>query len=290
MTASLRPRRLSAPLATAHFHVFGYSFGVATQSALALRFLRRLYGSYVIENAELAPETFSLEGRRADRARPWEVYFGDQRLAGALSLGAAVNRLEYEICLRIVAHHPDLIALHGATVLNDGGAALISGPSGAGKSTLSLALAARGYRVGGDDVALLDPRTGTIRPVPRCFHLDARSRRLLRNVGLAMPAEALRYGFLTPTDLGMTEAPATPVRLILFLGRGGGRRPQLAPLSQAEMIVRLLSETPRGAHSTTEIMAVLRPLVSAAACYHLLGGRLSKTAETVAALLETLTQ
>ena len=61
-----------------------------------------------------------------------------------------------------------------------------------------LALAAHGYRIGGDDVALLNPKSGTIRPVPRCFHLDARSRRLLRNLRLPMPEESLRNAFLTP--------------------------------------------------------------------------------------------
>jgi hypothetical protein len=104
-----------------------------------------------------------------------------------------------------------------------------------------------------------------------------------------MPERSLRCGFITPADLGTTDPPAASVRLLLFLGRGrgrgGGRRAGLSALSQAEMIVRLLSETPRGAHSTGDIMAALRPVVGAAACYELVGGRLSDTAGTVAKLL-----
>jgi hypothetical protein len=285
MTVSQRPRSLPAQPATACFHVLGYTFGVATRSAVALRLLRRLYGSFVIADPAPATETFSLVGRKADRGHRWEVSLGNQRLGGARSLGTVLNHLEYEICLRIVANRPHLVVLHGSTVFTADGAALITGPSGAGKSTLSLALAARGYRVGGDDVALLDPRTGTIQPVPRCFHLDACSRRLLRREGLPMPEQALRYGFMTPSDLGMTETPAAPVRLIVYLGRREGHTPQLAPVIQAEMIVRLLSETPRRTRSANEHIAILRPFVSAAACYHLVSGRLPATADALAALL-----
>jgi len=285
MTATPRLRRLTTVSTAALFHAFDYRFAVAAESPLALEFLRRLYGSCVNQGTELSGERFSLERREGDRRRSWEVYHGAERLAGELSLGAALNHLEYQICLQIIDNNPNLIALHGATVLTASGAAFISGPSGAGKTTLSLALAARGYRVGGDDVALLDPRTHTIRPLPRCFHLDARSRRLLRNVGLSMPARTLRYAFMTPMDLGTRHAPASPVRLLLYLGRAENRRSQLQELSQGEMIVRLLSETPRGARSPNEILAALRPLVCASACYYLLRGRLSDTAETVAALL-----
>jgi len=286
MTASPQTRLLPAPPVTAHFRVLDYRFGIRSDSALALRLLHRLYPSVVTEASAVSTDTFSLQRRDAEQGRQWEVRVADQSRHIGSSLGNALNSLEYEICLRTIANHPDLIALHGATVLTGGGAAaFISGPSGAGKTTLSLALAARGYRLGGDDVALLDPRSGTIRPVPRCFHLDARSRRLLRNLPLPMPEEALRYAFMTPADLGVTETGAFPVRLIVFLGRGPGRRPQLTALSQAEMIVRLLSESPRGAHSANEIMAALRPLVSAAACCQLLGGRLSDTVDAMVTLL-----
>jgi hypothetical protein len=148
-----------------------------------------------------------------------------------------------------------------------------------------LSLAARGYRVGGDDVALLEPRSVTIRPLPRCFHLDARSRRLLRQAGLSMPEAALRYAFLTPADLGMPRTPAAPVRRIIFLGLGDNGAPKLTELSQAETIARLLSQTPPGAGSVTEVLAALRPLVGAAGCYHVLRSSLSETTDAVAALL-----
>ena len=65
-------------------------------------------------------------------------------------------------------------------------------------------------------------------PCRRCFHVDARSRRLLRGVGLALPERAPRYNFMTPADFGVTDPPASPVRLFLFLGRRRARTAQLS--------------------------------------------------------------
>jgi hypothetical protein len=287
MTTLPRQRRLPAATApaTAVFCAFEYRFSVATRSPLAVGFLERLYGSPLRNASGLACERYDLGRPEGGPPHNWEVCRGGERLAAAPSLGAALNALEYHLCLRQIETNPHLIALHGATVLTDRGAAFLSGPSGAGKTTLSLALAARGYRVGGDDVALFDPRTHTLVPVARCFHLDARSRRLLRNEGLIMPARALRHAFLTPMDLGKGAVPASPLRLLLFLGRAEGQKPRLTTLNQAEMMARLLSETPWGTRSAPALMAALKPMVCSATSYHLLRGRLSTTAETVAGLL-----
>ncbi len=284
MTALSRPRRLSAPPVAALFQLFRYTFGVATRSAVAERRIRSLYAPFETRADVATAVPFRLEVRRTDESRRWEAYLGDQLLVSRPSLGAALYGLEVEICLRVIASRPDLIMLHGATVLAAGGAAFLSGPSGAGKSTLALALAARGYRIGGDDVALLEPCTGVIQPLPHCFHLDARSRRLLRREGLPMPAEAIRHNFLTATDLGMGAAIGAPIRLVLML-QGRGRHPDLTLSPQAEMAVRLLEETGWGTHSAHEVLRSLSRLAGDAACYYLRRGRLSATADVVTALL-----
>ena len=52
------------------------------------------------------------------------------------------------------------LLLHASCVERDGRALLMSGHSGAGKSTLSALLAERGWRLLGDEFALLDLATG----------------------------------------------------------------------------------------------------------------------------------
>jgi len=82
------------------------------------------------------------------------------------SVRRALENVEAEICRRVLELRLDWVSLHAATATTDRGDALIVGRSGAGKSTLSVALAADGCNVGGDDAALLDPANGLVRPIP----------------------------------------------------------------------------------------------------------------------------
>jgi hypothetical protein len=267
------------------FSLYGYRFGFTARSPGARRLMRRLYGAFRADAGVGPAPLFRLETRTTEAGRVWRGVLDDGPLPERRSLGSALRQLEYRICLRVIAHHPELMTLHAATVYGADGAAVIAGPSGAGKTTLTLALAARGFRIGGDDIAFFDPTGREIRPVPRCFHLDARSRRLLRQLGLRLPDAAVRHGFACPADLGTTcPAPAPPRYLIFLDGRDRGL-PRLAPVPQAEMVVRLVTESGWPGCSPAGVLMGLRRLVTGAACYRLTGGRLYDTAEAVAGVL-----
>ncbi len=272
---------------TDSFQLFDFRFRVVSESATARRLLYRLYGAYATSGADLHPSAFTLHIERlaTPGARRWRIHDGDARIGGRVTLGLALQELEYAVCVRMIAHRPDLMALHGATVLAAGGACFISGRSGAGKTTLALALAARRYRVGGDDIALIDPNTGAASPVPRCFHLDESSWRLLRDVGLPIPAQALRHKFLTPADLCVTDIAPVTVRHILLVARGSEPDPRLVSLTQAEAELGLLPEADWPGGSAVRALPALGRLVSGAAAYRLTSGRLDATAGAVAALL-----
>jgi hypothetical protein len=174
----------------------------------------------------------------------------------------------------------DLIGVHGAVILTARGLALIVGASSAGKSTLAAALGARGYTVGSDDMAFLDPGTDRIAPLPRCFHLDARSIRILRSMGIAVPAIAKRDGFFTPARLAPLRSPPRVVAVLSFV-RGVGDRAEIARLTQAEMAAAMLSQTWWGRHSSSEVLTALGRLAGRAACYRLTRGSLVSTTEVV---------
>jgi len=63
------------------------------------------------------------------------------------------------------------LLLHASVVERDGRALLMTGISGAGKSTLAALLGARGWRLMGDEFALVDPKTGMIHAFPRLVSL-----------------------------------------------------------------------------------------------------------------------
>ena len=274
------------------FVVCGYRFGVISRTPLARRLLRRLYGpapapgpgpgpaaargAAAPAHAATAPRAaavvFRLDPPAVTRRRGggpyWRVGRGEGCLATCRSLGAGLRQLEYAICQGILAHRPDLLLLHGALVVAAGGAALITGDSGVGKTTLALALAAHGYRVAGDDLAVLDPRTGAVQALPRGAHVDAHSWQLLRRVGLPRRRRIVCRGFVTPADLGGrgSRTAPVPVRWVVLLRRDHASGPRLAGLSHAEGTVRLLPQAQWSAGTPAGTLRLLGRLVGATTC------------------------
>src|SRR3546814_13237314 len=64
------------------------------------------------------------------------------------------------------------LLLHASTVEKDGRALLMTGHSGSGKSTLAAILGERGWRLMGDEFALLDPEDGRLYAFPRAVRLQ----------------------------------------------------------------------------------------------------------------------
>lgn len=232
-----------------------------------------------------AGPVFQLVYCRTERGARWQAQRDGVPLGERSSLGAAMAALEYEVCTEILNHRGRLFSLHGATVAGPGGHAVITGYSESGKTTLTLALAARGYAVGGDDVALLDPETGLLHPLPRCAHVDDRSQRFLRRAGLRISHPlARRYRFITPPDLGGPLPPA-PARVVVLLVPGEGAAPVLTPMPQAEATLTLLREAGWEEEQTPAALAAVARLAGGAACYRLTRGRLRAMADIVANLL-----
>jgi len=68
---------------------------------------------------------------------------------------------------------PEMVFLHGASVVIGGRGIFIGGAKGAGKSTLALALAARGHGFLGDEVAAIEEATGVAHPFRRAVSVRA---------------------------------------------------------------------------------------------------------------------
>ena len=209
---------------------------------------------------------------------------GEQR-GTAESLSNALWSLEAALCETIIRSQRRSIAIHAATVHAGNSLALLAASSETGKTTLSLALARRGIAVAGDDVALVDPETLHILPIPRCFHLDDRGAALLQADGLRLPEAWTRFRFIVPSDFSaLSEPPARPRWLIFMRGPRAGN-PNIAPIAQAEMTARLLSETGQGPLQDSETIAVICRLAAGASCFSLTPGPLAETADAVTALL-----
>jgi hypothetical protein len=197
------------------------------------------------------------------------------------SFGDCLAGVEAAIATDLSRSSNGLHVIHGAVVYGPGGDILLSGCSGAGKTTLSLALAARGLRVGGDDIAVLDPSSNLLEPVPRCFHLDERSVALLDRMGLALPEEAVREQFVTPQLLGVVRPPPACIRFAFLLESERATAPKLVPQTQAQMASALLKQTGRGHFTDIEGVRAMARLAGRCRCYRAWSGDLGATADAV---------
>jgi len=166
-------------------------------------------------------------------ARPWRRFVrpavmigGDFVLpeAAPLPLAQGLLAAEMGMNLQMALGQRRYLLLHASVVERDGRALLMTGISGAGKSTLAALLGARGWRLMGDEFALVDPGTGSVHAFPRLVSLkneaigvvetgvpDGRFGPLLADT----PKGDIRHLIPDAAAIAAMDRPAAPA-LILF--------------------------------------------------------------------------
>ncbi|MBP2276599.1 MULTISPECIES: HprK-related kinase A [Sphingomonas] len=187
-------------------------------------------------------------------ARPWRLIVrpavmigGDYVLpeAAPLPLAQGLLAAEMGMNLQMALGQRHFLLLHAAVVERDGQALILTGVSGAGKSTLAALLSLRGWRLMGDEFALLDPATGLLHAFPRLVSLKNAS---VATVAAEVPADRLgpvlegtpkgtiRHLVPDAAALAAMDVPAKPA-LILF--PTFGYESATRDVAQSEVFVRL---------------------------------------------------
>ncbi|HEU0044458.1 HprK-related kinase A [Sphingomonas sp.] len=139
--------------------------------------LRALYAGYPA--ADVPDFTVRLAAPRPWRRwlRPQVAIGGDLTLPGAVPLPLAQGLLAAEMAmnLQVALGWRRHLLLHASVVERDGRAVVMTGESGAGKSTLAALLMGQGWRLLGDEFAMLAPDTGLLHPHPRLVSLKNES-------------------------------------------------------------------------------------------------------------------
>lgn len=211
--------------------------------------LAALYGDYPKPDDGIPDFTVRLSAPRPWRklVRPTIMLGGDCVLPDAAPLPLRLGLLAAEMGmnLQMALGQRRYLLLHAASVERDGRALLMTGVSGSGKSTLAALLMARGWRLMGDEFALVDPVTGLIHSFPRLVSL--------KNQAIGVVERALpegRFGPLQPDtpkgdirhvkpDAASVAAMDVPARAVAILFPSFGHAPDLRPVPPAETFVRL---------------------------------------------------
>lgn len=225
----------------------GFRVGSAWQQPITA--LAHLYHGYPSPRDRIPDFTVRLEPERPWRQwlRPKVAIRGDFVLPDALPMALAhgVLAAEMGMNLQMALGQRRYLLLHAATVEREGRALLLTGDSGSGKSTLAALLGERGWRLMGDEFALVDPVTGAVHGFPRAVSLkNGAIAELEREVPghrfgprlLDTPKGAIRH--LRPRDdaIAQMDESARPA-LILF--PRFGQSEAVRPVGAAELFVRL---------------------------------------------------
>ena len=159
---------------------------------------------------------------------------------------AVLPHLEWAMHWSIAESPEPWVVLHAAAVARGGQAVLLPAASGAGKSTLTAALLTSGWSLLSDELALIDPATARVCPLPKAVCIKHGSTAALGRLGVAPwrgqwfhKTSKGRVGYVPPT--AAADRP-TPVGLIVLPRYAGLREPCLRPISPTEALMALASQ------------------------------------------------
>jgi HprK-related kinase A len=225
----------------------GFCIGAAWRAPIAA--LEALYSDYPQPEDGIADHRVRLEPTSLFRrfVRPSVLISGDYTIpeAAPLPLSMGLLAAEMGMNLQVALGERHFLLLHAASVERDGQVLILTGESGSGKSTLSAILMARGWRLLGDEFALIDPLTGEAHPFPRPISLknasvdavasQVRTDRFgpwLRGT----PKGDLRHLLPDAKSIAGMDTPAPPA-MILFPAYGHDRA--MRPVGKGEVFMRL---------------------------------------------------
>ncbi len=225
------------------------TFRVGSAWRAPVETLAQLYRDYPAAGGAIADFTVRLDPVNALRrwVRPSIFITGDHSLADAapMSLAHGLLAAEMGMNLQMALGWRRHVLLHASSVEKDGRALVMTGESGSGKSTLAAQLGERGWRLMGDEFALLDMATGEIWPFPRLVSLKNRAIDVVAGevgaarMGPLLSATAkgdIRHLVPNAAAVAGMDRPAKPA-LLLFPCFGGPV--DIRPVGQGEMFMRL---------------------------------------------------
>lgn len=275
-----RRRRARAPEREAVYEVLGVRVGVRAEDSDAIALIDRSFDA-VRRRDGRAPAAF-VALRRDPAGDGWIVVDPEGAAIPARAGGAGALELLHQLVVALMAglQARGLLAVHAAAVARGGRAVVLSGPGGTGKTTLALALAARGFEILSDELAVLDPATGQVYPYRRNVHVRPGTPELVDGLGhvSSRPRELLGGGIawaIPHTELRSTldEFPRRFAGVVMLRPPDGAQvEPRLQPMRGSLAAIELMRATWAASRDYAGSLAGLARAVADTPCVALTPG------------------
>lgn len=225
------------------------SFRIGSEWKQPIDQLRQLYAAYPQPEDGIADFTVRLEAAKLWRRwlRPAVNIAGDFMLpdAAPLPLEQGLLAAEMGMNLQMALGWRRHVLLHASCAERDGRALVMTGASGSGKSTLAAMLGEHGWRLMGDEFALLDLASGEMFAFPRLISLKNGAIQVMRQMvgeerfGPLMagtPKGDIRH--LKPRSEAVERMGEGTVPAMLLFPRFG-HVAAIRPMAKSESFVRL---------------------------------------------------
>ena len=225
----------------------GFRIGSAWRAPVAA--LETLYRDYPKPEGAIPDHSVRLEPISLLRrfVRPTIAIEGGYTIPDAAPLPLSMGLLAAEMAmnLQIALGERHYLLLHAASVERGGQVIILTGESGSGKSTLAAVLMAQGWRLLGDEFALIDPVSGEAYPFPRPISLKNKAVEVLGAMvkpdrfGPMMrdtPKGDIRHLIPDAASIAAMDVPGKPA-LILF--PAFGHDTAVRAVGKGEAFVRL---------------------------------------------------
>lgn len=277
------------------YEVLGVRVGVTSEDRDAIPLIDRSFDAL---RRPLGPApTMSVALRRA-AGEGWVVVDPEGAVIPVPAGGAGALALLHQLVVAVMAglQQRGLLAVHAAAVARGGRAVVLSGPGGTGKTTLALALAARGFEILSDELAVLDPAGRLVFPYRRNVHVRPGTPELVDGMEhlASRPREQLGGGIawaIPHSELGSTldEAPRALAGVVMLRPHELGRvEPDIQPLRGSLAAIALMRATWAASRDYAGSLDGLARVVAGAPCIALTPGSPMASALAVDAWMRDL--
>ena len=185
------------------------------------------------------------------------IYVNGRRTMRGITRSRAVEWVLQDLNLAAISHTRESILLHAGAVEIDGRVIVIAGVSGQGKSTLTAALVRSGFSYVTDELVIIDPSTGYVRPYLKPLDLGAESLKMLE---LDPDDEfVVDKKHVVPSEVGEVSTGGR-VALIVILDPDAGELDEIETMGPVDALTKMLPNVFAETHDHPDSLDLLADL------------------------------